>query len=158
MSLTCLPTCLQNVGNAACYVGDVDWSSLPQTLKALRKSARLTMKELAARMGVTAGAIDHYEGGRRTPDPATVDAFVQACGHVLVFEIVAPGTEVMALDPREQEAISLLRALPPEKRRALMEFGYLLPRAREGAERAALGVLRQLQEPLPDARAVGEPE
>jgi transcriptional regulator with XRE-family HTH domain len=139
----------------------VDWTTLPRMLKDVRKSAGLTMKELASRLGVTAAAVDHYEGGRRTPDPETVEAFVTACGKKLVFEVVDPATEVVPLDRTEQELVSLWRAVGPERRRALMEFGYLLPRARPGADGAALGVLRSLQEPSAGAEglwSLGDPE
>jgi transcriptional regulator with XRE-family HTH domain len=140
----------------------VDWTSLPQILKDVRKAAGLTMKDLAVKLGVSVGAVDHYEGGRRTPDPETVDAFVSACGKKLVFEIVEPGVEVVPLDASEQELVSLWRAATPERREALMQFGYLLPSARPGAGDAALGVLRTLQERAggaveSDRWAVGDP-
>ena len=34
-----------------------------------RRALGLTMKELAAAVGVSEGAISHYEIGRREPDP-----------------------------------------------------------------------------------------
>lgn len=139
----------------------VDWTALPRVLKDVRKSAGLTMKELAARLGVTAAAVDHYEGGRRTPDPEMVDAFVSACGRRLLFEIVDPAAEVVALDRSERDIVNLWRASDPASRATIMEFAELLQRARPGAPGAALAVLRSLQEPSTSSEAQpqrGDPE
>ena len=115
------------------------------------------MKELAARLHVTAAAVDHYEGGRRTPDPAMVDAFVRACGRQLVFAIVEPTAQMVALDPVERELVTAWRAASPERSAALAEFARLLQHARPGAEGAALAVLRSLQEaPAAPARTAAE--
>ena len=49
-------------------------ATIHERIKDLRIAAHLTQEELAAKMGVSKGAIGNYETGKRTPDPDTLSA------------------------------------------------------------------------------------
>jgi len=53
-------------------------STLQETIRARRKELGLTLEEVAAQVGVTAGALSHIESGRRLPDPRNAVAIAQA--------------------------------------------------------------------------------
>ncbi|MDH0896349.1 MULTISPECIES: helix-turn-helix transcriptional regulator [unclassified Pseudomonas] len=50
-------------------------------LKQFRKKARVTQAALAERVGMTQGAIAHYENGRRTPGLSEARELVAALNH-----------------------------------------------------------------------------
>jgi len=112
------------------------------------------MKEVAAVMGVSAAAIDHYEGGRRVPDPLVVEAFVRACGRDLVVLVVERGAHVEPVTSAELALLRVLRELPADRREVLSGLVSALPHAREGAAQAALAVLEALQEAAPTSAAL----
>jgi transcriptional regulator with XRE-family HTH domain len=124
------------------------------TLKTLRKEAGLTMKEVATTLGVSAAAVDHYEGGRRVPDPLVIEAFVRACGRDLVVLVVEPGAQIEPVTSDELALLHALRELPADRREALTGLASALPHAREGAAQAALAVLERLQEAAPTPAAL----
>ncbi|PSV10298.1 helix-turn-helix domain-containing protein [Photobacterium leiognathi] len=57
---------------------------IPARLKAARKKAQLTQKELGVRIGMdessASGRMNHYEKGRHTPDVATLQRMAKELG------------------------------------------------------------------------------
>ena len=51
-----------------------------ERIRKARKAAKLTLQQLAERIGKTKSAIVNYEKGDRTPDDATIDAIADALG------------------------------------------------------------------------------
>ena len=51
-----------------------------ENLKRIRKEKKLTLRELANLMGVSASNISHYEQGERNPKPETIRKFKEALG------------------------------------------------------------------------------
>ncbi|MDR7388313.1 MAG: helix-turn-helix domain-containing protein [Armatimonadota bacterium] len=54
--------------------------ALGARLRSARKAANLTLKELAARVGVRPGTVVSWESGQRQPSVEQLAAFAQACG------------------------------------------------------------------------------
>lgn len=74
-----------------------------ENLKRIRKEKKLTLRELANLMGVSASNISHYEQGERNPKPETMRKFKEALGcsfedlglEIDQFSIYnLPGTEI----------------------------------------------------------------
>lgn len=94
-----------------------------------RKAKGLTMKELGERIGCTEAAVSNYERGTRQPDfetllkisealDTTIDYLARGCQDEKKSATVA-GDELSA---EEKAFIDWLRALPPEKRQAVLHF------------------------------------
>jgi transcriptional regulator with XRE-family HTH domain len=54
--------------------------ALGARLRSARKAANLTLKELAARLGVRPSTLVSWESGQRQPSPEQLAALAQACG------------------------------------------------------------------------------
>lgn len=150
----------RNVGVHSGYHPPVDYESLGQTLKKLRKAAGLSMKELGARLGYSYQWVDNIEGGRRRPDITDIERFAEACGRRVVFDIVAPDAVPVVLTPSARSVVDALQGLSEEERAQVIETAVLLQRARPGAGGAALSVLRSLQRAPEEPAyllAVGDP-
>ena len=55
-------------------------SKLASEIKRIRKSAKLSAADLAARVGIGRSTVYAFESGRRTPDFATAGKISIACG------------------------------------------------------------------------------
>ena len=53
---------------------------MPMRIRTARRTAGLTVVEVAKRVGVTCGAVDRWEAGTRRPDPALLCAIAGAIG------------------------------------------------------------------------------
>lgn len=71
----------------------VDTSTTGDLLRAARKRAGLTQRELATRAGVTQSVISAYESGRRQPSLPTLARLVEASGHDLQLELSPPRSQ-----------------------------------------------------------------
>jgi transcriptional regulator with XRE-family HTH domain len=67
----------------------------PDRLRALRHDADLSRTALGARVGVTPGAIGHFENGYAQPSAATLGALAEALG-AAVGDLYAPAPAVCA--------------------------------------------------------------
>lgn len=167
----------QNVGARSCYLSSMDYAVLGKRLKKLRKSARLTMKELGARLGYSYQWVDNVEGGRRDISIDDVERFAEACGQRLVFELAPPDALPVILSAEDRVVVDMARDLPVEtkagllvltapKAAAIREFIELVQGAGDRGIAVALSVLRGLQEgasataarPAPYLTAVGDPD
>jgi len=59
-------------------------------IRQARRRARLSQNELARRAGVAQSVISAYESDRREPGLRTLAKLIEATGHGLSFELVAP--------------------------------------------------------------------
>jgi transcriptional regulator with XRE-family HTH domain len=57
------------------------------TLRRARKTAGLTLRELAARAGTSHSTLSAYESGTKVPSVATLDRIVRAAGFALDLEL-----------------------------------------------------------------------
>ena len=98
-----------------------------------RRALGLTMKDLAACVGVSEAAISHYETGRREPDPDMLGRIANALGVTVDYLLgrdVAPvqSAEVMQ-DQKEMtpadmraEAKKILEGMTDEQYQAALQF------------------------------------
>ncbi len=86
--------------------------ALGARLRAARKAANLTLKELAARLGVRPGTVVSWESGQRQPSVEQVAAIAQACGADVGWLVTGhtPGTDLADLLKRLAEEVSSVRA------------------------------------------------
>lgn len=89
-------------------------------VKERREYLRLSQRELAERMNVSAGAISQYETGRYSLDVASLTRIARAlnCSVAFLFEDV--GTQELP-DPRP-EVLKRLEVLKPDLRRSITDY------------------------------------
>ena len=91
-----------------------------------RRALGLTMKQLGAIVGVSEGAISHYETGRREPDPDMLKSLASALG-VSVDYILGRDQDV-AVKPSSDNDVEIRfiasgwEHLPPERRKKMEAF------------------------------------
>jgi len=83
-------------------------------LRAIRQRRGLTLAQLAERLGVTEGAVSHWETRRRLPSIEQVERIAVAL-EVDVAELVA-GDPAFATSDQEQAVLTLFRQIPDEQR------------------------------------------
>jgi transcriptional regulator with XRE-family HTH domain len=89
-------------------------------LRAARKSAGLSQRELAARAGTSQATVSAYENGAKEPSVATFSRLLAAAGARLAVETTGPTVaEPSASDLRRSgrtlaQVIALAEALPAE--------------------------------------------
>lgn len=105
----------------------LDAVTVAADLRAARRRAGLTQRQLAERAGTSQAAVARYEGGRTVPDLATLARLLHACGYRLRAE---PAPPEPAADPRiDRSAIRRLLAMPvPERIRLAVAEGRALDR------------------------------
>lgn len=93
-----------------------------------RRALGLTMKELAAAVGVSEGAISHYEIGRREPDPDMLNRMANTLG--VTVDYLLGREEQQAHIPEEKkapaderaEAKRILEGLSDEEYNAALQY------------------------------------
>lgn len=89
-------------------------------LRALRRDARLTGRQLAAAHGWHPSKISKIEGGKQTPSEADIEAWVQACGQAeLAEELIAT---LRTLEGQYIEFRRMFRAGQRAKQEAIAEL------------------------------------
>ncbi len=78
-------------------------------LRAARRRAGLSQRELAARAGTSASAVARYETGAVEPTVAVLERLLRACGHRLDLVADAPDPTLV------EQAEELLALLPAER-------------------------------------------
>lgn len=66
-------------------------------IRTKRRMLNMTMKQLAAKVGVTEAAISHYETGRREPDPDMLGRIANALGVSVDYLLGRETTEQMTV-------------------------------------------------------------
>lgn len=86
--------------------------ALGARLRSARKAANLTLKELAARVGVRPGTVVSWESGQRQPSVEQLAAVARACGADVSWLVLGrdPGTTLEARLARLAEEVEALRA------------------------------------------------
>ena len=96
-------------------------------VRAARRQAGITQKELARRLGTTQSVIARWESGRVSPTVETLSKVVRACGLNLVISLRPAGDHDLGLALESQK-------LTPEQRldqlTATVRFGNELRAAR----------------------------
>ena len=95
----------------------MDWQTLGQRVRTLRKTRRLTQKQLAADSGVTGQMISLMELGQTGSKVETLEAVAHALGCELVIDVRDPGA---APDPLVERIRAALPRLPRQQLRALV--------------------------------------
>ncbi|MEH0982004.1 GNAT family N-acetyltransferase [Micromonospora sp. CPCC 205556] len=72
---------------------------LAATLRALRRAADLSQRELAERSGVPQATLARIESGAREPRFGTVERLVRAVGGRIVISVAPPGVGLVAVPP-----------------------------------------------------------
>jgi transcriptional regulator with XRE-family HTH domain len=83
-------------------------------LRAIRQRRGFTLAQLADRLGVTEGAVSHWETRRRLPSIEQVERIAMAL-EVDVAELVA-GDPAFATSDQELAALALFRKIPETQR------------------------------------------
>lgn len=100
-------------------------------IRTKRRMLNMTMKQLAAKVGVTEAAISHYETGRREPDPDMLGRIANALG-----------VSVDYLLGREEKETTALKKAPADMRAEAKE---LLENMTDDEYNAALQYLKFLK-------------
>lgn len=110
-----------------------------------RKALDLTMKQLAASVGVTEAAISHYETGRREPDPDMLGRIANALGVSVDYLL---GREEQSKEPLQSIRANIdtgfaeIKTAPADDR---AEAKRILERVSDEQYQAALQYLKFLQ-------------
>lgn len=88
----------------------------PRAVRRERLSAGLTVSEVAARVGVTDGAVKSWEAGRRTPTAAALLRLADALG-VAVEDLLDPSV-------RQRDLAGLRQAAGLDRGAAALALGY----------------------------------
>lgn len=92
-----------------------------------RRALNITIKQLAEIVGVSVGAISHYETGRRAPDPDMLGRIANALGvtvdYILCRDDEAPSKEIEnpPADMRA-EAKKILEGMTDEQYQAALQY------------------------------------
>lgn len=95
-------------------------------IRIIRKQKHLSMRQLGEMVGVTEGAISHYETGRRTPPIDVLRRIADALG-VTVDDLLGTHSEPVPANEAPALASALLELLRPYPD-VLAKFAELLPR------------------------------
>ena len=95
-----------------------------------RRALSLTMKKLASAIGVSEGAISHYETGRREPDPDTLVRIASVLGVTVDYllgrdeaPVPVPAQEKNpANDPLTEQIMAKARTMNEEELRQLLRI------------------------------------
>lgn len=102
---------------------------LSERMKQLRKANNLTQQELADRIGVSVGAIKHWEQGKGEPNTAMLVSmavlFNVSCDYLVGR---SPIHELAVTDDDIQRVIGVVEELPQPHREALFKYAELLKR------------------------------
>lgn len=91
-------------------------SKIADNIKLLLKEKDVTQAELARRLGMTTGGINHYIKGKRTPSVKQLKRIARALG-VTVQDIIKDDALITASDA-ERELLELIRAMPEPQQAA----------------------------------------
>lgn len=94
-------------------------------IREVRRAAGLTMKQLGAMVGVSEGAISHYETGRREPDPLTLGRIANALS-VSVDYLLGRDTQTSVPPPPPESIPAFMEGLTPDNRRFIEEIARQL--------------------------------
>lgn len=102
---------------------------LSERMKELRKANNLTQSELAERIGVSLGAIKHWEQNKGEPNTATLISMA-VLFNVSIDYLVgrSPIRELVINDSDIQRVIEVVEDLPEAHREALFRYAELLKR------------------------------
>lgn len=104
-------------------------------IRTKRRELNMTMKQLAAIVGVTEAAISHYETGRREPDPDMLNRIATALGVTVDYLIGRDNTESekqkQTPAERRAEAKQLIESMDEEQYQAAVKFLRFLKGGKE---------------------------
>ena len=97
--------------------------ALGQRIQAARARKRLTQAGLAEQLGVTDNAVTQWETGRATPRAERLEAIARTLGVMVSWLVTGeePAGPAAAETASETEVLTLLRAIPADKRAAALE-------------------------------------
>ena len=100
---------------------------LGKRIKQLRKANNLTQADLAERIGVSLGAVKHWEQGRGEPNAAALIA-IAVLFNVSTDYLVGRSalSSLVIEDESTQKIIEVVNDLPQEHREALLQYAELL--------------------------------
>lgn len=105
---------------------------LSERMKELRKANNLTQQELAERIGVSVGAIKHWEQNKGEPNTATLISmavlFNVSCDYLVGR---SPVRDLVIDDGDLQRVVEIVETLPASHREALLQYAELLKRGNE---------------------------
>lgn len=105
---------------------------LSERMKELRKANNLTQQELADRIGVSLGAIKHWEQNKGEPNTATLISmavlFNVSCDYLVGR---SPVRDLVIDDGDLQRVVEIVETLPASHREALLKYAELLKRGNE---------------------------
>lgn len=93
-----------------------------------RRALGLTMKQLGSIVGVSEGAISHYETGRREPDPDMLKSLASALGVSVDYILGRDQTEpahnesTLALLTREERMLEMFRQMDEKEQDAFIKW------------------------------------
>ncbi len=93
-----------------------------------RRALGLTMKQLGAIVGVSEGAISHYETGRREPDPDMLKSLASALGVSVDYILErdqdeqARNESTPALLTREERMLEMFRQMDEKEQDAFIKW------------------------------------
>jgi transcriptional regulator with XRE-family HTH domain len=93
---------------------------LPQMLRAARKAAGLSLRDLAKRLGCSHNAVAQWESGVAKPSIANRADLAQALNIPFSHLLPESGRQPLLNEPRVQKMAALLEKMPPEQQEALL--------------------------------------
>lgn len=105
---------------------------LSERMKELRKANNLTQKELADRIGVSVGAIKHWEQDKGEPNTAALISMAVLFNVSLDYLVGrSPVRELVINDDGVQRVVDVVESLPEPHREALFRYAKLLKQGNE---------------------------
>ena len=105
---------------------------LSERMKELRKANNLTQQELATQIGVSLGAIKHWEQNKGEPNTATLISMAVLFNVSLDYLVGrSPVRDLVISDGDLQRVIEVVEGLPESHRQALFQYAELLKRGNE---------------------------
>lgn len=95
-------------------------------IKLLLDDRKMSQAELARRLGLTSGGVNHYVKGNRTPSVAMLKKIARVLG-VKVDDIIGDDA-LITMDDSERELLELARNMTEEQRKAAVELLRMLPK------------------------------
>lgn len=126
----------------------MQWSEIPQQLRAWRKDMGLTQDAVAERLGISKQHVSNIETGARSLPPELLGPWVELLGRKLVQEIVPVSWQVVVEPPEISRLTGAWSHLSGEEREVLERLARVLPRMPRAARAALANEVREWERDL----------